>query len=77
MSGLPNASWNGSHLWGASPDAKPTEDDVNTLIQKAQGHELGLEYLQKGAHDSVAATFGVHAFLVDAARDHLRQQPPR
>lgn len=53
-----------------TPGARPPE--VHALIDSARRHALGLEFLRNGAHDAVAATFGVHAFLVDAARDHLR-----
>lgn len=50
----------------------PGAGEVETLISRAQGHALGLDFLLRGAHDAVAVTFGVHAFVVDAARDHLR-----
>ena len=52
-------------------DFQPCEDDVKALIAKAEGHELGTDFLATGALDSVAATFGVHAFVVDAARQTL------
>jgi hypothetical protein len=48
------------------------EDDVLDLIRRAEGHEWGRGFLESGAQDAVAATFGVHAFLVDAARAHLQ-----
>ena len=54
----------------AGPRARAA--DVETLISRAQGHPLGLDFLLRGAHDAVAVTFGVHAFVVDAARDHLQ-----
>lgn len=53
---------------------RPTEvgaADVQALIQRADAHELGRDFLLEGAQDAVAATFGVHAFVVDAARAHL------
>jgi hypothetical protein len=45
--------------------------EVEALISRARRHPLGEDFLLRGAHDAVAVTFGVHAFLVDAARDHL------
>ncbi len=45
--------------------------DVEALIARARGHALGLDFLLRGAPDAVAMTFGVHAFVVDAARDRL------
>jgi hypothetical protein len=53
-----------------SPDG-PTSEEVHELIRRAQEHYLGLEYLRTGALDSVAATFQVHAFVVEAARRAL------
>ena len=44
------------------------------LIERAKNHELGIEFLRTGSQDSVAATFGVHAFTVDAARRALEEQ---
>jgi len=32
---------------------------------------LGIEFLLNGSLDAVAATFNVHAFVIDAARDRL------
>lgn len=70
----------GQHLWpSGGPEAShplpgfeaPETRQVLDLIQRAEQHELGCDFLAKGAPDAVAATFGVHAFLVDAARDHL------
>ena len=57
-------------VWQASR-VRPA--DVIDLIRLADEHELGRDFLQKGAQDAVAATFGVHAFLVDAAREHLAE----
>ena len=56
-----------------SPWTQPAETEVLALIRRAEEHELGREFLTEGALDSVAATFGVHAFLVDAARERLAQ----
>ncbi|MHC5009771.1 MAG: hypothetical protein ACYTG6_02345 [Planctomycetota bacterium] len=53
---------------GFEPDAAQVED----LIQRAEKHELGTAFLAKGAQDAVAATFQVHAFVVDAARARLQ-----
>ncbi len=50
---------------------RPTRQEVDDLIRRASEHELGTEYLLKGALDSVAATFQVHAFVVEAARAAL------
>ena len=58
--------------WSA-PDGTPEEGKVLELIRRADKHELGIDFLAKGALDSVAATFGVHAFVVDAARERLAQ----
>jgi hypothetical protein len=53
--------------WGRRPESH----EVHALIARAKDHALGLEFLRHGAHDAVAMTFGVHAFVVDAAREHL------
>ncbi|MBT4531031.1 MAG: hypothetical protein HOC27_07475 [Phycisphaerae bacterium] len=50
---------------------KPTQNEVITLIDRAKSHDLGIDFLTNGALDAVAMTFGVHAFVVDAARDKL------
>jgi hypothetical protein len=50
---------------------KPTQNEVFALIDRAKSHDLGIDFLINGALDSVAMTFGVHAFVVDAARDEL------
>ncbi len=55
---------------------RPTQEDVEDLIRRAEAHELGLDFLRKGSQDAVAATFGVHAFTVDAARIALGGQTP-
>ena len=52
--------------------ANPDVREVHDLIRRAEEHPLGLGYLQEGFQDSVAATFGVSAFVVDAARERLR-----
>ena len=50
---------------------RPTADDVDGLVHRASTHPLGTGFLVNGAIDSVAATFGVHAFVVDEARRRL------
>jgi len=46
----------------------PSAKEVADLIERAGVHPLGLDFLRHGAQEAVAATFGVHAFTVDAAR---------
>ena len=57
---------------------RPTREEVDELIRRASEHELGTEYLLEGALDSVAATFQVHAFVIEAARAALQasDRPP-
>ena len=50
---------------------RPSRAEVDALIQRASDHRLGTRFLVDGALDAVAATFNVHAFVVDAARDLL------
>ncbi|MCB9514276.1 MAG: hypothetical protein R3C71_11220 [Candidatus Krumholzibacteriia bacterium] len=50
---------------------QPSEEAVQSLIRRADGHPLGRGFLLKGSLDAVAATFGVHAFVVDRARESL------
>ncbi len=47
---------------------RPTAAEIDELLRRASAHPLGRPYLADGALDSVAATFGVHAFAVEAAR---------
>ena len=49
----------------------PTETEIQELIERANSHDLGIEFLLNGSLDAVAVTFGVHAFVIDAARDQL------
>jgi hypothetical protein len=49
----------------------PTETEIQHLIERAKSHDLGIEFLLNGSLDAVAATFNVHAFVIDAARDRL------
>ncbi len=53
---------------------RPTTQEVNGLLQRAADHHLGTDFLVNGSLDSVAATFGVHAFTVDAARTVCRDR---
>jgi hypothetical protein len=46
----------------------PTAQEVQGLLRRAAAHPLGTEFLAGGSLDAVAATFGVHAFVVEAAR---------
>jgi hypothetical protein len=50
---------------------RPDRAEVDTLIRRASDHPLGTRFLTEGALDAVAATFNVHAFVVDAAREVL------
>ncbi len=50
---------------------RPDRAEVDTLIRRASDHPLGTRFLTDGALDAVAATFNVHAFVVDAAREVL------
>ena len=50
---------------------QPTKGEIAQLMQQVSDHPLGKNFLVNGALDSVAATFGVHAFVVEAARESL------
>lgn len=50
---------------------RPTDREIEELIHRAGRHTGGTEFLVHGAQDAVAATFGVHAFVVDGARRTL------
>ena len=50
---------------------RPSPGEVDDLLRQAAGQPRGTDFLRTGALDSVAATFGVHAFVVDAARRAL------
>jgi hypothetical protein len=52
---------------------QPSATEVEDLITRAREHTLGVDFLKAGTLDAVSATFGVHAFIVDAARDRLAQ----
>lgn len=53
---------------GADPRAPQV---VEELIERAHGHELGLDFLRKGHLGAVAAALHAHAFTVLAARERL------
>ena len=50
---------------------RPRRAEIDALIQRASNHRLGRSFLVDGSLDAVAATFGVHAFVVDEARRTL------
>ncbi len=50
---------------------RPSRAEIDALIQQASDHRFGKRFLVDGSLDAVAATFGVHAFVVDAARETL------
>ena len=50
---------------------QPDSQEIEDLIVRARRHPLGMDFLRRGSLDSVAATFEVHAFVVDAARTAL------
>lgn len=50
---------------------RPTDHEIEELIHRAGRHTGGTEFLMHGAQDAVAATFEVHAFVVDGARKRL------
>ncbi len=54
---------------------RPTDHEVQTLVRRASAHPLGTRFLLRGSLDAVAATFAVHAHLVDAARQRLESEP--
>lgn len=49
----------------------PAKTEVESLIERARTHPMGTDFLVEGSLDAVAATFGVHAFTVERAREHL------
>ena len=55
---------------------RPTVEEVTVLVNRATKHPLGTRFLTNGAIDAVAATFGVHAFVVDEARRRIRASEP-
>jgi len=61
-----------------STELSSTESDpeVLELIDRAEEHPLGTDFLVNGCLESVAATFGVHAFVVDKARESFPPPPP-
>ncbi len=54
------------------PDSyTPGDREVEALILAATNHPLGTEFLIRGYLGTVAITFQVHAFTVEAARRRL------
>ncbi len=58
------------------PGQTTDDPDVLELIGQAEEHPLGTDFLVHGCLESVAATFGVHAFVVDRARASFPPPPP-
>ena len=58
---------------GASPlsSYRPADREVEELILVAKNHPLGTEFLLGGYLGTVAITFRVHVFTVEAARQRL------
>jgi len=62
-----------AHVAGDEPPASASDPpSVEALIERARVHPLGIDFLLHGHLGSVAATFRVHAFTVEAARDRLK-----
>ena len=57
-------------------DSNVDHDPVSDLVGRAAGHPLGVDFLRRGTLDAVSATFGVHAFVVEAARVRLASGAP-
>lgn len=55
----------------------PADREVDALIAAAVQHPLGTEFLVGGYLGTVAITFRVHAFVVEAARLRLREPADR
>jgi hypothetical protein len=49
-------------------ERRPDGAAVESLLSAARAHPLGIEFLRNGYLGSVAATFRVHAFVVEEAR---------
>ncbi len=54
-----------------------TPSEIDRLLSRAADHPRGTSFLVNGALDSVAATFGVHAFVVEGARQRVSQGTDR
>ncbi len=54
----------------------PDPEEVERLIQRAREHPLGTDFLRDGALDAVSSVFGVHAFVVDSAREVMGDPDP-
>ena len=62
------------HTTGVPGLYRPSAEQINHLLKTAADHPLGTDFLRAGALDAVAATFGAHAFTVEAARDELSRR---
>lgn len=51
----------------------PNDREVDALLMAAAKHPLGTDFLLGGYLGTVAITFHVHAFTVEAARRRLRE----
>ena len=58
-------------ITGVPMTYRPTPNEIDDLVIRATDHPMGTDFLVNGALDAVAATFGVHAFVVEAARQTL------
>ena len=58
-----SAGWPGAY--------RPSSEEIVSLITRAEAHPLGRSFLADGALDAVAATFGVHANVVENARGRI------
>jgi hypothetical protein len=56
---------------------QPTPREIESLLKRATSHPLGTGFLVEGSLDAVAATFGVHAFVVEEARRRVSADAPR
>lgn len=56
---------------GAPGASAPDDQAVEALIRAATSHPLGTEFLMGGYLGTVAITFHVHVFTVEAARRRL------
>lgn len=62
-------------MTGMLPTFTPDDREVEALIQAAANHPLGTEFLMGGYLGTVAITFHVHVFTVEAARQRLSPPP--
>ena len=65
-----------AELRGVGNPYRPSRPEIDDLIRRAERHPLGTAFLREGSLDAVAATFGVHAFTVEAARSGVTSMSP-